>query len=152
MKHFLSKFLHHWGAVEIKNIHWPGSKLCKQWPTIVQAVHPPARNQPTQQEETSENQKKLLFTPRLCQRSERKDRAHLLPPGRQGDLQVITHSEATPDEGKDYDARGEENRGDLQGPLCRLKLRVRDCISSHRLKPSRHNCIIFYYHPHPLCT
>ena len=113
--------------------------------------HSPARNQPTQQEETSENQKKLLFTPRLCQRSERKDRAHLLPPRRQGDLQVITHSEAIPDEGKDHDAR-EENRGDLQGPLCRLKLRVQDCISSHRLKPSRHNCIIFYYHPHPLCT
>ena len=29
---------------------------------------------------------------------------------------------------------------------------TRDRISSHRLKQSRHNCIIFYYRPHPQCT
>ena len=67
--------------------------------------------------------KRNSYSP-LCQRSERKDRAHLLPPGRQGDLQARTHSEAILDEGKDHDAGGEEKRGDLQGPLCRLKLRV----------------------------
>ena len=56
----------------------------------------------------------------LCQRSERKDRAHLLPPGCQGDLQVGTNPKAIPDEGNDHEAGGEGKRGDLQGPLCRL--------------------------------
>ena len=56
----------------------------------------------------------------LYQRSERKDRAHLFPPGCQGDLQVRTHPEAIPDEGKDHDAGGEEKKGDLRGPLCIL--------------------------------
>ena len=49
---------------------------------------------------------------------------HLLPSGCQGDLQVGTHPEAIPDEGEDHKTRGEEKRGDIRDPLCRLQLCV----------------------------
>ena len=88
-----------WCGMKASRVETPEESVHGQWaPETSYGTHPqthPARNQPTQQEESPEE---TPISP-LCQRSVHKGWVHLLPPWCQGDLQVGTHPEAIPDEG-----------------------------------------------------